>query len=293
MNPNTGRANGAAQHQVVAEQAVYVDAGRLFLYRPAGHPASASGCIEWRQSSRWQTRLSTPPTRTCSAHRVACEAFRIGRTPVTNADYRRFVEATGHPPAVRHRDLHPVTYVCSTRLRFCRGRGFLPTEAQWERAARGGDARTLPLRGRRLPSAPCRRPRHGSPRGRPVPARFGSLDLARGTCGNGRRARCGPIRTRPREAARRPLPSRASCAAIMVPEDPLLVPARDAARCGRSLRRAASLGAADPLALGLEMVDVPAGKALLGNDRGSRAGRHAAPTRCLVTSSPSCSPRRR
>lgn len=31
-------------------------------------------------------------------HRVACPGFRIGRTPVTNAEYRRFVDATSRPP---------------------------------------------------------------------------------------------------------------------------------------------------------------------------------------------------
>ena len=86
--------------------------------------------------------------------RVSCPAFRIGRAPVTNGEYRVFVEASGHP-APSHwpggaipagRDLHPVTYVSwSDALTFCRwAGGLLPSEVQWERAARGDDARTWP-----------------------------------------------------------------------------------------------------------------------------------------------------
>jgi len=88
------------------------------------------------------------------AHTVAVVAFRIGRTPVTNAEYRAFVGATGHA-APSHwvggaipagRESHPVTYVSwGDAHAFCAwARGFLPSEAQWERAARGDDARTWP-----------------------------------------------------------------------------------------------------------------------------------------------------
>jgi formylglycine-generating enzyme required for sulfatase activity len=95
-----------------------------------------------------------PDTDEAPAHRVACPGFRIGRTPVTNAEYRLFVEATarvapscwdaGTIPEGRER--HPVTYVSwADAAAFCRwAGGFLPSEAQWERASRGDDRRTWP-----------------------------------------------------------------------------------------------------------------------------------------------------
>jgi formylglycine-generating enzyme required for sulfatase activity len=91
---------------------------------------------------------------------VALEAFQISRGPVTCVEYMAFVTATDHPtPSYWQgdsppRDLgdHPVVEVSLNDARwYCRwlstatGREFrLPTEAEWERAARGDDQRVFP-----------------------------------------------------------------------------------------------------------------------------------------------------
>ena len=146
------------------------------------------------------TRL--PPTGSRSA------AFRIGRTPVTNAEYRVFVEATGRP-APSHwaggtvpagREAHPVTYVSwADAAAFCRwAGGRLPSEAEWERAARGDDGRDVAV-GRRAPVGGARRLRRCGHGARGLVSRAGRARSARstwpGTHGSGRRACCGPTRT--------------------------------------------------------------------------------------------------
>jgi len=87
-------------------------------------------------------------------HAVSLATVSIGATPVTNAQYRAFVEDTGyrapaHWPAADMPDAlaeHPVTYVDWFDARaFCAWAGArLPSEAEWERAARGADARLYP-----------------------------------------------------------------------------------------------------------------------------------------------------
>lgn len=81
--------------------------------------------------------------------KIRLSSFRIAVHPVTNADYRRFLSATGYraPALIDHalfgRDSHPVVMVswedAVTYARWAGGR--LPMEVEWEVAARSGEVR--------------------------------------------------------------------------------------------------------------------------------------------------------
>jgi formylglycine-generating enzyme len=100
-------------------------------------------------------------------HPLNLPEFFIGKYPVTNAQYASFLKAT-RQPAPKHwgkgkfpsgEDDHPVVNVSwYDAVAFCKwlsqttGRTFrLPTEAEWEKAARGSDGRIYPW-GDQLPT---------------------------------------------------------------------------------------------------------------------------------------------
>jgi len=87
-------------------------------------------------------------------HRRTLAPFYIDLAPVTNADYLEFVRSAGHPaplhwPSARPpqgREYHPVvgvTWFDAAAYSDWTGKR-LPTEAEWEKAARGTDGRLYP-----------------------------------------------------------------------------------------------------------------------------------------------------
>jgi iron(II)-dependent oxidoreductase len=133
-------------------------------------PASAATAMIDIPAGPFRMGGDSGPADERPAHEVMLSAFSIDRTPVTNADFAEFLDAHGprgakgeryfdddDPDARIHRvqgrwradspyEDHPVIEVSWRGAReYCARLGKrLPTEAEWEKAARGIDGRRYP-----------------------------------------------------------------------------------------------------------------------------------------------------
>lgn len=136
--------------------------------------AAAEGLLKDKVWGRLAKKVSVPAgpflmgtnrpesdTQDRPQHTVYVKAFRIDKYPVTNAQYALFIAEVAHrapsswpngaiPVGYR---LHPVVSVYwQDAMDYCTwAGGTLPTESQWEKAARGTDGRRWPWGNRMSP----------------------------------------------------------------------------------------------------------------------------------------------
>jgi formylglycine-generating enzyme len=128
-------------------------------------------------------------------HRVWVDAFQLGACQVTNAEYSRFLRPAGKLPPPFWQDpnfnhpeqpvagpsWHEATEYCAWLSASTGKKYHLPTEAEWERAARGGDEGLLFPWGDKppesLPNYASRWQTGPEPVGRSAPNAFGLFDI--------------------------------------------------------------------------------------------------------------------
>jgi len=138
----TGKAAGKTERQVRELPAVIREEGVTMFLVPEGTFVFGDDSPE-SPNRRQEMRLP---------------AFYMDATEVSNAQYARFVEATGHaaPPSDEFRSAPslPVTHVTLADARaYCAWAGKrLPTEQEWEKAGRGTDGRIYPWGNQPMPN---------------------------------------------------------------------------------------------------------------------------------------------
>jgi formylglycine-generating enzyme required for sulfatase activity len=139
--------------------------GRPIMTRPASDPPAGmveipAGSFVYNPTRSFLSPNEVIPYPGSSSRGVTLPRFYMDRYPVTNAQFRRFMDATGYTPAdttnflkhwkggrpPRGEENHPVVYVdrldAEAYARWAQKR--LPTEMEWQYAAQGSDGRKYP-----------------------------------------------------------------------------------------------------------------------------------------------------
>lgn len=107
--------------------------GMVMVYVPAGEFTMGSPDGEGENDEHPQ-------------HPVTLDGFWIDRTEMTSAQYRKCIDAGACQGTIRYEDARPIVHVRWDQAQaYCAWVGArLPTEAEWEKAARGTDGRKYP-----------------------------------------------------------------------------------------------------------------------------------------------------